>query len=191
MIQSALKLGRSNQGIRLSQAEFAEASYEEPWRYERVKGRLIIMAPSGSDHQYPNDRFRMHLDTYWSKHPEIIEQVTAEAWMQIDDETDRIADVGVYLVGSRRGKLPLRPPDIAVEIVSEDTVSYERDYSAKRSEYERAGVREYVVVDRFDRRVTVFRRYRGRFRESVLKENQAYTTPLLPGLKISLKFVFG
>ena len=191
MIHTALKLSRSDHGIRVSQAEFAEASYEEPWRYERVKGRLIIMAPCGSDHQYPNDRFRMHLDTYWSKHPGIIEQVTAEAWMQIDDETDRIADVGVYLVGSRAGKLPHRVPDIAVEVVSEDTASYERDYSAKRSEYERAGVREYVVVDRFDRRVTVFRRHRGRFQESVLEEDEVYTSPLLPGLKISLKFVFG
>jgi Uma2 family endonuclease len=191
MIQTALKLGRSNHGVRLSQAEFAEAHFDKPWWYERVKGRLIVMPPCGSDHQYPNSRFHAHLAAYWLKRPDIVEQVISEAWMQIDDETDRIADVGVYLVGNRRGKLPLRPPDIAVEIVSEDTTSYERDYSAKRSEYERAGVREYVVVDRFDRRVTVFRRHRGRFQESVLEDDEVYTSPLLPGLKISLKFVFG
>lgn len=191
MSRVALKLGKADHGLRLTQAEFAEAGFDEPWRYERVKGRLIVMSPSGHEHQRPNSRFQAHLDAYWLKHPEIVEQVTAEAWMQIDDETDRIADVGVYLVGSRRGKLPLRTPDIAVEIVSEDTVSYERDYSAKRSEYERAGVREYVVVDRFERRVTVFRRNRGRFQKSVLGGHDVYTTPLLPGLKVPLKFVFG
>ena len=95
MSHVALKFGKTDHGVRLSQTEFAAASYEEPWRYERVKGRLIVMPPCGSDHQYPNGRFRAHLDSYWLKHPDIVEQVTAESWMQVDDETDRIADVGL------------------------------------------------------------------------------------------------
>ena len=48
-------------------------------------------------------------------------------------------------------------------------------------------VKEYVIIDRFERRVTVLRRGRGRFAESELGPRDAYTTSLLPGLKIPLK----
>ncbi len=64
-----------------------------------------------------------------------------------------------------------------------------RDYVDKRSEYLRIGVREYVIVDRFEKRVTVLRRARGRFVESQLGPTAIYSTPLLPGLKIPLKGV--
>jgi Uma2 family endonuclease len=55
------------------------------------------------------------------------------------------------------------PPDLAVEIVSPDSV--ERDYQTKRELYRVAGVREYWIVDESEQRVLVLsldarRRYR-------------------------------
>jgi Uma2 family endonuclease len=46
-------------------------------------------------------------------------------------------------------------PDLAVEIVSPDSV--QRDYEKKRKLYERAKVREYWIVDELEQRVTLLR----------------------------------
>ena len=70
-----------------------------------------------------------------------------------------------------RGRLSLRergyfrgPPDLAVEIVSPDSV--ERDYMDKRQLYEEHGVREYVIVDEHEETVTFLRLgTNGKYRE--------------------------
>jgi Uma2 family endonuclease len=55
------------------------------------------------------------------------------------------------------------PPDLAVEVVSPDSV--ERDYDRKRKQYERAGVREYWIVDEVEKTVTLLRLVKGKYRE--------------------------
>ncbi len=47
-------------------------------------------------------------------------------------------------------------PTIVVEFVSRGKVNQERDYIAKRAEYREIGVREYWVIDRFRRTLTVY-----------------------------------
>ncbi len=180
--KTELRLGVADHGVKLTREEFGEAQYEEPWRYERVNGRLVVMSPAGHDHQIPNNYFRDYLGAYKLAHPEIVEFVISEAWICTTKTSDRIADIGVFLVA-----IPDRPPDIVFEIVSGGGEDRKRDYVDKRAEYLRAGVREYVIVDCFDSRVTVLRRVRGRFDESELGPRDNYTSPLLPGLKIPLK----
>ena len=53
-------------------------------------------------------------------------------------------------------------------------------------EYERLGVREYVIVDRFDHRLTVLTLKDGHYSEAWLGSKDVYTSPLLPGLSIPL-----
>lgn len=183
-----LHLGVSDHGMKLSREEFAEAQYDEPWRYERINGRLFVMAPAGPDHQRPNNRIRSYLGAYELAHPEIVEYIFSEAWIYTSREDDRIADIGVYLVASRdKGRDPDRAPELVFETVSGGGEDRKRDYVDKRAEYLRIGVKEYVIVDRFERRVTVLRRSRGRFVESHLGPRDVYRSPLLPGLKIPLK----
>ncbi|MFL5244424.1 MAG: Uma2 family endonuclease [Gemmataceae bacterium] len=63
----------------------------------------------------------------------------------------------------RRGRVQ-GPPDLAVEIVSPDSV--ERDYGKKRLLYEVAGVQEYWIIDEFERKVLLLRLDgRGKYRE--------------------------
>src|SRR5262245_2835401 len=70
------------------------------------------------------------------------------------------------------------PPDVAIEIVSPDSVK--RDYDDKRELYRAAGVREYWIIDPLKHRVTMLRlgprrRYReiqptaGVYRSEVVK----------------------
>lgn len=185
--KSRLRLSGADHGTPLTHEELAEAFFEEPWRYERVNGRLNVMSPSGQDHVDSTEPFLEQLITYKLTHPGRVSQVVPEAWIVIDARTDRIADLGVYLKPSGKDRIPDLIPEIIIEVASEGYTSLKQDYEEKRVDYERAGVREYLIVDRFDHRVTVFRRSRNRFVQSTLGPEDTYTTPLLPGLKVPLK----
>jgi Uma2 family endonuclease len=70
-------------------------------------------------------------------------------------------------------------PDLAVEIVSPDSV--ERDYEAKRAQYEQAGVREYWILDELKKRVTLLRLGRkGKYR-AVRPKGDSLHSEVLPG----------
>ena len=45
-----LTLGRIDHGRPTTTEEFANAVYDEPWTYERVDGRLVVMSPEGTGH---------------------------------------------------------------------------------------------------------------------------------------------
>ena len=62
--RSQLQLGRTDAGVRLTHEQFAEAVFEEPWRYERVNGRLVVMVPSGHDHIDAGEPIRDHFVAY-------------------------------------------------------------------------------------------------------------------------------
>ncbi|MCL4191561.1 MAG: Uma2 family endonuclease [Thermoguttaceae bacterium] len=78
----------------------------------------------------------------------------------------------------KRGRVD-GPPDLAVEIVSPDSV--ERDYGKKRDQYERFGIREYWIVDEVEERVTLLRRdSAGRYQEA-RPEKGSLRSEVLPG----------
>jgi Uma2 family endonuclease len=47
-------------------------------------------------------------------------------------------------------------------------------------------VREYWVIDRFQRTLTVFRKQAGKVKKQVISEKQTYATDLLPGFELPL-----
>lgn len=188
MGKSKLLLTPADEGMELSREEYAEADVKGPWKYERVRGRLIVMAPAGHDHHLTAEPFRDYLVVYKVQHPDVVEHVFEESWTTIDDDTDRHPDIAVYLQTSS-GRIPDRVPDLIFEIVSEDRRDRERDYDEKRGEYESIGVREYVIVDRFEQRVTVLLLEEGGYVETVLDTGKVYSTPLLPGLEVPLSEV--
>ena len=75
-------------------------------------------------------------------------------------------------------------PNIAIEIVSDSSRTL--DYVQKRYLYERTGAQEYWIVDRFVRRVEVWR-FTGDHPTSVsYSDGDILTTPLLPDLAIPI-----
>lgn len=188
MSQSKLRLSSKDEGLELSREEYAEADFEPPWRYERAQGSLVVMVPVGWDHHVAVEPFRDYLGAYRLAHLDVVERVFQESWTAVGEDTDRIPDLAVYLRGSRGpAKLPDRIPDLILEAVSQSRCDRHRDYVEKRQEYEQIGVREYVIIDCFEHKMTVLRVKNGRYDETVLGPHDIYSTPLLPGLEIPLK----
>jgi Uma2 family endonuclease len=189
--RTILQLGKLDDGRILSSEEFAEAEFDEPWRYEREDGRLIVMAPAGEEHSSVSEPWRDWLGSYRLTHREIVEIVVSEAWLRVDEGNDRIGDIGVYLVKDRPvPKRPDRVPDLIFEIVSAGRTSRDRDYVQKKAQYHQLGIREYVVIDRFQQIVTVLTYQPEGYTEQILTIDDDYESPLLPGLLIPLSDVF-
>lgn len=189
--KTILKLGPDDVGVRLSREEFASAELQEPYIYERVQGRLVVMSPAGEGHRKVSRPFYRDLCVYWKQHPEIVDMVDVEGWVATSPDDDRIPDICVYLAGESSGQdVPNRVPDIVFEFVSEQRGDQERDYIDKRAEYHHIGVKEYVIVDRFKGSVLVLTWQQDDFAERTLTPKDNYTTPLLPGLRVALRDVF-
>jgi Uma2 family endonuclease len=145
------------------------------------------MAPSGPEHVRAGEPIRDAFVAYKLAHRDRVSQVVSEAWIAVDENSHRIADLAVYLKNLRSNvDIPELVPDIVLEVVSGGGEDRKRDYVDKRAEYLRIGVKEYVILDRFQRRLTVLRRVRGRFVESHLGADDVFTSTLLPGLNIPL-----
>lgn len=188
---TVLVLGPEDHGRAVSPGDFAGAAFREPWTYERVGGKLVVMAPPGQLHHDNSRPWRRALSDYWLRNPDRVEELIVEAWIRIGERTDRIGDIAVYLATEAPAPpIPDRVPDLVFEVVSPGKESRDRDYVEKRAEYHRIGVREYIIVDQFEGRATVLEWEEGAYRERVLTAADEYRSPLLPGLTLRLAEIF-
>jgi hypothetical protein len=151
------------------------------------------MYPDSEAHNDCEEPWRDRLVVYKLAHPGIVERVVTDAWVLVADLIDRIGDIGVFLRPTDGSTPPARPgrvPELMFEIVSPEPKDRRRDYVEKKAEYYSIGVREYVVIDRFDRKVSVFTHEPGGYAERVLTGSDVYETPLLPGFRVPLDDVF-
>lgn len=79
------------------------------------------------------------------------------------------------------------PPDLAVEVVSPDSV--ERDYGDKRRRYEAAGVGEYWIIDPDEKRATFLVGGPSGFVEATL-DGTSFRSRVLPGLAIDTRWLW-
>jgi Uma2 family endonuclease len=78
-------------------------------------------------------------------------------------------------------------PDLVVEVISPSTASHDR--GAKRALYDRAGVREYWIVDLPARTVEILE-FGSPRRTRVYQEGQSFETAVLPGLTVRVDDLF-
>ena len=78
-------------------------------------------------------------------------------------------------------------PDLAIEIVSPDSV--ERDYQDKRRRYEEAGVAEYWIIDVEESRATFLLHGSGGFVEASVPE-AIFASQAIPGLVIDTRWLW-
>ena len=149
------------------------------------------MPPAGDEqHRLANPIIRdlMH---YWEEHLDLIADIDVNGWVATSPDDDRIPDMVVYLAKS--GVKPTRPdtvPDMIFEFVSESRADQERDYIHKREEYERIGVKEYVIVDRLKSSVLVLSLKQRKFVDQALSRTRTHKSSLLPGFSLALREIF-
>ena len=185
--QSAPKaLGPGAAGIRLTPAEFDRADFEEDHCYELINGVLVVSPIPLESEVDPNEELGYWLRHYRNNHPQgsALDMTLPERHVFVGPNRRR-AD---RLIWAGHGRLPRRtaPPTIIAEFVSKGKRDQQRDYEEKRDEYLAIDVREYWVIDRFRRTMTVFQMVKGEISQRVVTEKQTYTTPLLPGFELPL-----
>jgi Uma2 family endonuclease len=179
------QLGPDANGMLMTPEEFdAIEDWQEGYQYELVHGVLIVNPPPSVGELNPNDELGYWLRSYRDRHPQgaALDDTTPEFTIRTSTgrrRTDRAIWAGLGRNPDHANDLPT----IAIEFVGPRSRDRQRDYIDKRQEYAEAGVREYWIIDRFRRTMTV---YRGMKEELVITEGQTYATPLLPGFELPL-----
>ena len=97
-------------------------------------------------------------------------------------------DVAVILskrLGDVRRGYVAGPPDLAIEVVSPESVH--RDYELKRRRYEKSGVQEYWIIDPDERQATFFCLGEEGFIEQQ-PEKKVFHSRVLPGLAVDVRW---
>jgi Uma2 family endonuclease len=187
---SAPRLGLESAGIRLLPHEFdalSSSDVDERFRYELVHGVLVVHAIPSEAEADPNEELGYLLRSYQQHHPNgsALDGTLPERYVRTADSRRR-ADRVIW-AGLGRTPDPKRDvPTIVVEFVSAGLRNWRRDYEEKRSEYLALGVREYWIIDRFRRTMSVYRPTPPGPPEQLVAESNVFCTPLLPGFELPL-----
>jgi Uma2 family endonuclease len=182
------QLGFSSAGLRMTPDEYlAHEDWDPGYRYELIHGVLIVSPPPSDEEVASSDFLAILFDTYKRTHPHgaALDATLPEREFKTGDSVRR-ADRAVWAGLGRRPRPKLDVPSILIEFLSPGRQAFLRDYEEKRDEYLSLGVKEYWVIDRFAREMTVFTGEPGQIREQLVSELQIYHTPLLPGFEFPL-----
>ena len=182
------RISAASAGLQMTPEEFdAITDYDDRYRYELVHGVLVVNPIPSEAEADPNEELGHWLRNYRDQHPQgsILNLTLSERYISTGDSrrrADRVIWAGL-------GRLPdpvEDVPTIAVEFVSQGKRNWLRDYEEKRREYLALGVKEYWVIDRFRRTMTVWRDDPAGPAERVVVEAEVYRTGLLPGFELPL-----
>lgn len=181
-------LGLDSAGQLMTPAEFdAIGEYDDNYQYELVHGVLVVLPIPLAQETGPNELLGFLLYQYQTDLPGANTLNLTLPQQYVRARTSRrLADRLIWAGLGRMPNLRRDVPTIAVEFVSAGRRSHRRDYVDKRREYMDAGIREYWIIDRFQRRLTVILNRPKRPRELVVLEKETYQSPLLPGFELPL-----
>ncbi len=182
-----LRLGPRSAGMLLSPAEFDRARGVPGWRYELINGVLVVSPTPSRKERHPNEELGYWLRQYQVSHPRgsALDLSLHEEEIETGENRRRL-DRAIWC-GLCRDPRSGEIPTIAVEFVSAGKVDQLRDYVVKRDEYRAVGIREYWVIDRFRRTLTVYVFGGPEDEEHLIPEGQTYESPLLPGFVLDVK----
>ncbi len=164
----------------------------EDKRYEVIEGELLVTPAPNTRHQSILLRLILMVGTFVEAGS--LGQVLPAPTDVILSQENVVQPDLLFVVKERQAIIDpaggvLGAPDLVVEILSPTTAS--RDRVAKRELYARYGIREYWVVDPADMSVEVLVETPGGLETwRVFTCGSALSSPLLPGLHISIDKIF-
>jgi Uma2 family endonuclease len=183
-----LILGQDSAGLRMTPKEFdAIEEYDENYHYELVDGVLVVSPIPLPVETGPNELLGHLLLIYQEDHPEgrDLDYTLPQQYIRLP-RSRRLADRVIWTGLGRMPKRNRDVPTIVVEFVSRGHRNRQRDYVDKRKDYKRAGIKQYWIIGRFERTITVFTYGATGSRKQVIPEGKTYTSPLLPGFVVPL-----
>lgn len=198
------RYGLRSSGMAMSSQQFdatPEWAWDDRYRYELINGVLVVSPPGSDAEADPNDELGHLLRTYKESHPQggALDRTMPERTVP-GTPNRRRCDRAVWTGLGRVPDGKRDVPSIVVEFVSAQRRDMIRDYELKRDEYLAAGVKEYWIIDRFQRIMTVYRNEppetapspvsspspSSAFASVIVKEPEVYRTKLLPGFELPL-----
>jgi Uma2 family endonuclease len=185
------KLGLASAGLLMTPEKFDDVTdYDERYAYELINEVLVVTPIPSEAESDPNEELGMMLRSHRANHPQgvAIDLTLPERYVRVTGSrrrADRVIWVGL-------GRLPDTTrdvPTIVVEFVSKSRRDRERDYEQKRRQYLDLGVKEYWIIDRFQRTMSVYRRdppVTGTERVATIPETETYRADLMPGFELPL-----
>jgi Uma2 family endonuclease len=160
-------------------------------RYEIIDGELYMSPAPNLGHQRRVRRFLYVVEDFLEKNP--IGEVFPAPTDIILSDIDVLQPDIVFIAKDKFDRLTREniqgAPDLVIEVLSPYTEK--RDRTVKLKTYTKFGVLEYWMVSEENETVEIWRR-KGKklIFHTLLDKTQILTTPLLPGLEISLKKIF-
>lgn len=184
-IATPQRIGPHSNGMLMTPEEFdAIDDWEEGYRYELVRGVLIVSPPAGAGERGSNDKLGYLIRQFRAMHSNGGVMDDTLPSQDISTPTSRRRADRAIWVGLGRAPVPGRDvPTIAIEFVSASNRDRQRDYIEKRKEYAAAGIEQYWIIDPFRRRMTVCFKSGA---EQVIAEGETFRTDLLPGFELPL-----
>lgn len=183
-------IGPRSAGMSMTLEEFDAIpleAFKDHYRYELLRGVLVVSPLPGNAEIDPNEELGHLLWFYQQQDPRgsVIDKTLPEQTIPTR-ENRRRCDRAIWIGLGRIPDPEADTPAIVIEFVSKSRRDVRRDYEEKLAEYMQIGVREYWIVDRFRRTMTVYRNRPGGVETSVIAESQVYQTDLLPGFVMPL-----
>jgi Uma2 family endonuclease len=181
--------GKPHPGRRMTEREFVEWVDDET-RAEWVDGEVIVMPPVSIDHDNVAFWARSILQDF-VEHFELGQILGPEVMVRLPRQRRRRTPDVLFV--SKAREAILRPnhvegaPDLIVEVVSPESVV--RDWREKYTEYARAGVREYWVIDRCHNRVECYALVRGGKYEAIAEVDGKLASKVLPGFYLRTRWL--
>jgi Uma2 family endonuclease len=183
-----IRVGLEAAGISMTPQEFdAIEDYDEAYQYELLHGVLVVTPFASEAERDPNDVLGQLLRNYQDEHSHgaSLDLTLFEQYVRLEDSRRR-ADRVIWAGLGRTPDPKVDVPTIVVEFPGPGRTAWKRDYIEKRRDYLALGVREYWVIDRFERVMTVYFDDAGKPGERKVAENESYKTNLLPGFELPL-----
>jgi Uma2 family endonuclease len=183
----------ANSGVKLTWDDFVHFP-DDGKRHELIGGEHYVMPPPNLRHQAISRNLLFLIQSFLQTHP--IGRVYCAPLDVILSQFDVVEPDLLYVSNERReellsGQWVTGAPDLVVEIGSPSNRRH--DETIKRRLYERFAVAEYWVVDPELDAIKVYRRTGERYErvaELMLEDDDVLTTPLLPGLEMTLARIF-
>jgi Uma2 family endonuclease len=145
-------------GAYLSEQQFESWAFaQRDVRAEWVEGKVVVMSPVSQVHNSLSVWLTHLLSSFLEVHP-LGDLYGPEFMVRLGNGKSRRVPDLLFVSAQRRNLVKKTyldgPPDLAVEIVSEDSQS--RDRREKYHEYESAGVHEYWIVDPFTQQIEAY-----------------------------------